>query len=237
MKRVSATLAVLLALGALGYVGVYTGLLPAGRLDRVELQATIREDLNARLDATVSVSCPETIRKQKGLIIDCQMRRLDNKATSLVRVTQDDHRGHYTYEVARPLALLTEPAPAPGRAAQRSPGRSLSEASGECTPAAPGLLSRVEASPDESVDVLDLPHGRVVPAPGGVVLLAQADFEDEYGVRDPVLGEWFVANDGTITSFDDVAEGVSGWPRHRYDGITTGTTMVVADCASQIELQ
>jgi hypothetical protein len=142
----------------------------------------------------------------------------------------DDPEDASSSRSADPSASAPAPAPAP------VVGQPLAAADAECTSAAPDLLERVEAAPDSSVLVLDLPHGRLVPAPGGVVLLAEANFEDEYGVRDPALGEWFIAEDGSITSFDEVAEGVTAWPRHDYSSITTGTTMVVADCASQITL-
>lgn len=233
MKRVLLALVALVTLATMLYIGVYTGLVPAARLDGVALQKTLREDLTEELGTTISVLCPRDELQQKNRIVDCEARRIDTGARSGIRVTQDDHRGHYRFEVLDLDRLAAGPTPEVRQEAA-APTAVVDEEA--CPRAAASMLQLVGSRPASGVEVLDLPHGRTSAAPGGVILIAQIDAADEYGVRDARLGQWFVGDDGSVLSFDESAAGFTAWAMHDFEGITTGTTMAAAYCAEQTTL-
>jgi hypothetical protein len=63
------------------------------------------------------------------------------------------------------------------------------------------------------------------------VLIAQVDAVDENGVRDPVVGRWYIAEDGAVSAYDEVATDYTDWPLFDFRGVTSATTMAVEQCA------
>lgn len=244
MKRALITLAVLVTFAVLGYVGVYTGLLPAGRLDGRELQGALSLELNQELGAPVTVKCPKEEWKQKNRIIDCEARRVDTNARSAIRVTQDDHRGHYTFVIvdgdrlaqdpapvaagvpAAPMLPFEPPAPAEPPASQPS----ADEPNGVCDRVAETLLEEIASKPLGDTGPLVLPSAYQVRGERGYVVGGFLSSADASGDVDGAFGTWFVTFDGTIYAYTDAALGLTNWPQTG-DGSDTPRTRRVRECA------
>jgi hypothetical protein len=125
------------------------------------------------------------------------------------------------------------PVATPPTAADASPVQAANNDG--CPPAPQDVLSAVAQQPAEGILVLDLPRGVLLPLSdgNGSVLVAQVDFEDEYGVRDPVLARWFVDGRQVLT-YDEAAAGVTDWPPGSFVGVDTADTMAVEYCAEQM---
>jgi hypothetical protein len=221
--RILFGLGTLVVLSGATYVGVYTGLLPAGRLDAMELQSTIRDDLAERLGTTVTVDCPDDVWQQKGLITDCTVRRLDTGTVTGVRVVQDDHRGHYTYDVSNPTLLAQAPPPPPPPAPDFSwlDEVELDESEGECTRADQALLARIESRPADGMGEITVPSGYVVQTERGLVVGGFLTSFDPTVPVDGEFGAWFVHPDGSIYAYSGAARDYTAWP-------TTGNVATTA---------
>lgn len=87
----------------LNFVGVFA----FTSLDGREVAAQISTRLSRDAGQKVNVTCPASIPEKKGGIEDCQADA--GRGVTLVRVVQDDSRGHFHYNVADPAALAASP--------------------------------------------------------------------------------------------------------------------------------
>lgn len=234
---ISAAVVVAVAVG--GYVGIYVGLLPVGTLDARAIQSELRQDLSRRLDTTVRVTCPDRIWQQKGRIVDCKVTRNNTGASSIVRVVQEDHRGHYRAEVSDPLALAEEPTAPPMEPytppldpAEPAPLASgYGEPQGECTRAPDDLLAQIAANPRGDAGPLALPSGYQLPGEQGYVVGGFLSSADGSSTIDGAFGTWFVRySDRAIFAYTDAALGLTNWPQIG-DGDDTDRTTRVRACA------
>lgn len=67
------------------------------KFDQTQLQNQLSAEISQEVGVTVTVSCPANIPFHAGRIDDCTAD--DGTNRRLVRVTQNDSRGHFTFVV------------------------------------------------------------------------------------------------------------------------------------------
>lgn len=99
-----------LVLAACVYGGISAGWVPVGRISGGDMAATLEQRLSHQFGVPVQAKC-EDVLKQKGRISDCQVTAAGDSTG--VRITQDDTRGHFHFDVEEPRVLLRPAAPTP----------------------------------------------------------------------------------------------------------------------------
>jgi hypothetical protein len=112
MKHVAlgfgAALVAVVAAVVLNFMGVFA----FTSMDGQSVARAISGRLSETAATAVHVTCPQFIPEKRGGIEDCQANA--GHGTTLVRVVQEDSRGHYHYEVGNPTVLAAVPVDPPG---------------------------------------------------------------------------------------------------------------------------
>lgn len=101
------TLGLALVAVVLNFVGVFA--FQSG--DGWQIGKQIASELSAKTGAHVTVTCPNKIPEKRGGIEDCEANA--GRGTTLVRLVQDDSRGHFHYDVNDEAVLLPSPDSSP----------------------------------------------------------------------------------------------------------------------------
>lgn len=90
----------------------FVGVVAFTHADGTKIAAEIAASLSTKSGSHVTVTCPTQIAERKGGIDDCQANA--GHGTALIRLVEDDSRGHYHYTVQDADVLLPPtPTPAP----------------------------------------------------------------------------------------------------------------------------
>jgi hypothetical protein len=112
MKQVLIGLGVV-AVGVVAAVVLnFMGVFAFTSMDGQSVAREISGRLSESAATAVHVTCPQSIPEKRGGIEDCQANA--GHGTTLVRVVQEDSRGHYHYEVGNPTVLAPVPVDPPG---------------------------------------------------------------------------------------------------------------------------
>lgn len=197
--------------------------------DGREVAARISATLSKRFGVTVHVTCPHRIPEKKGGIEDCEANA--GNGTTLVRVVQDDSRGHSHFDVDDPTVL------APAAAGNvDAAGEQPSSDADTCPAATYSLLQSIKSRPAPGVDVLDLPRGVEVTVGGVRYVIAAVDLVDsDEAVHDQFSATWAVEG-GRILTYDDDAAEVTSWPPQPREGLTSATSMSIEYCRDRLRL-
>lgn len=114
MKRAGAvSLLVLVILGGL-YLLNWLGVIAFTNMSGPAVASQVSAELSQQNGQPVTVTCPKDIPEKRGGIEDCQANA--GHGTALVRIVQDDSRGHFHYTVQHTDYLSPRPSPAPADA-------------------------------------------------------------------------------------------------------------------------
>lgn len=204
----------------LNFVGVFAFRSADGRQVAADISASLSNSTGTR----VSVSCPREIPMRKGGIEDCQANA--GNGTTIVRVVQDDSRGHFHFTINEPGVLSApEPTAEPAAPVQRDDE--------PCPAATPSLLGAIEARPKPDVLALDLQNAVEAEVGGVRYVIAVADIRLDDGAHGRISAVWAVEG-GRISTYDDGAAGVTSWPRQQQEGLTSATSMTIEYCRERL---
>lgn len=112
MKALAIAVAVIVVSALTAFVLNFAGVFAFHSTDGSALAARISASLSDKAGQVVHVTCPDRIPEKRGGIEDCEATV--GSRTTLVRVVQDDSRGHLHWTVGDPSVLLdARPSPQP----------------------------------------------------------------------------------------------------------------------------